>query len=232
MLFVTFTQCSLQLLGLWRITSLCWGILNMIVVKCTYFIMLTVRTRKLRLVKSMDTLTGKWFLINWWWNLLEDSKILGQMKKSSSYNTDVLIYATPHKPPKPRFFSVYYSFKNNCWQLCIGIGEATREWELDELVCSMPSFKIWMLPCSSRWDCDGIRSWYYAWIHSEWWKRVYVEFLKHSLSRRKKCSLSGKTVSVYATFKRTMVVSDVSTWVPVFIVIGKCTESSREQGWK
>lgn len=150
--------------------------------------------------------------------------------KSSSCNTDVLLYATPHKPPKPRFFSDYYSSKNNCWYLCTGIGEASREGEINELFCSMSAFKIQMLPCSSRWDCDGIGSCYNGWRYSEWWKRVYAEkFLRHSLSQRKKCPLSGKTVS---TFIRTVVMSDVSTWVPVFIIIGKCLESSREQGWK
>jgi len=42
----------------------------MTVVKCIYFVMLTMKTRKLRLVKSRDTLMNKWLLINWWWELL------------------------------------------------------------------------------------------------------------------------------------------------------------------
>lgn len=233
MLFVTLTWCSLQSPGLWKNMLLCWGFLNMIAVKCIYVVVLNVTIRKLRLLQPMDALMDKWLLINWWWKLLQDSKVIGQMKKSSSYNIDVLLYATPHKPPKPRFFSDYCSFKNYCWYLCAGIGEATREWEINEVFCSMPGFKIWMLPYSSRWDCDVIGSWYNGWRYAEWWKRVYAEkFLRHSLSQRKKCSLSGKTASVYPTFIRTVFVSDVSTWVPVFIIIGKCIESSREQGWK
>lgn len=40
------------------------GVLNMTVAKCIYFVMLTTIIRKLRLVKSMDTLIAWWLLIN------------------------------------------------------------------------------------------------------------------------------------------------------------------------
>lgn len=182
--------------------------------------------RKWRLVKSIGTLIDKKLIINYQWKSPWHSEVLRQMqKKSSLYNTDVLLYKTPCQTLKTRFFSDYHSFRNGCW-CCTGIGKAIMEG-----VFVMWSISVVCLALKSECEHALLGETMMVWccrVYSKWWKK----FLKHSLfQRRKKNSLCEKIVFEYPTFIRTVVASDVYFWVSVFIIMEKWVESSREQGW-
>lgn len=146
-------------------------------------------------------------------------------KKSSLYNTDVLLYKTC-QTLNTTFFSDYYSFRNGCW-CCTGTGKAIMEgvcvvWSIFVVCLALKSEcehvllgETLMVWCIGYIQNDGRSSWSIVCFREE----------------RKQSSLCGKINSEYTTFIRTVVVSDMSFWVFVFIITETWVESSREQGW-